>query len=128
MPVNLSRFEIRVGDRAAFLAYAGHFLADSLTGDVVHLAVHGQDIPGELSLSEISHSFEYERVRIGETHPLITRRSEMYTLGVSRDAFRRPMAIQYRTITVVDSCRRFAAESTVFATDSTVKVESEVTH
>ena len=92
VPVNLSRFEIRVGDRTAFVAYAGHFLADSLTGDVVQLAVHGQHIPPELSLSEISHSFEYKRVRIG------------------------------------DSCRQFAAESTVFATDPTINVKGQITH
>jgi hypothetical protein len=125
VPLERSRFEVRVGTRIAVVAYAGHFLADLLTGDVVRLEVHGEDLPPELSLSQLSHVFEYRRVRIGDAEPLLTRRAEMSTLGVSRDAFKRPHAVQFKNVTELDSCRRFTAESSIFATDSTITFEDK---
>ena len=114
MPVALSRFEVRVGPKRAIVGYAGHFLADSLTGDVVRLEVHGQHIPPQFSLSRLSYVLEYKRIRIGDAHALLPRRSEMLTLGVGRDVLNRATTDQYKTVTRIDSCRRFTADSKIY--------------
>jgi hypothetical protein len=105
VPLLLSGFQLRVGDRAAVVGYRGSFWADAATLDLVRLEVHAVDIPPHLGLQAAGDSMEYARVPIGEGDFLLPESSElsMLSLDGSENVNR----------TRFSACRQYTGESVI---------------
>jgi hypothetical protein len=111
VPLEASRYRVRMQPHEAVVAFKGAFLADAETLDVIRLEVHAEDLPQKLGLIRVSDVMEYARTPIGGTDFLLPRASELTMSGAYGD--------ESVNRAKFGACRQYSAVSTLsFETNS----------
>lgn len=105
VPVDLSRYRIRVPPREAIVPFYGSFWVDAETLDLIRLEVHAEEIDPALRLAKVSDVMEYARVAIGDSDFLLPASSELTMLGALGD--------ENRNRRTLEGCRQYSAQSSV---------------
>ncbi|HWR54149.1 MAG TPA: hypothetical protein VN428_23770 [Bryobacteraceae bacterium] len=104
VPREKSGFEVGDGQHGAVVAYAGSFLADSETLELIRLDIQVDEVPAPVRVRATRDSIEYAKARIGESDFLLPALAEMIIIAPDGDA---------RNITRFDACRQYVGESVV---------------
>lgn len=111
VPLEASRYRVRMQPHEAVVAFKGAFLADAQTLDVTRLEVHAEDLPEKLGLIRLSDIMEYARIPIGGADFLLPKGSELTMNGAYGDE-----SVNRASF---GSCRQYSAVSTLsFRTNS----------
>jgi hypothetical protein len=103
VPLLLSGYTIRIGDRQAIVGYRGSIFADPRTLDVHRIDVIAENIPAELGLEATDTRMDYARVKIGEADFLLPAESELTMVDLDGQ--------EHRNHVRLASCREFTGES-----------------
>jgi hypothetical protein len=107
VPLERSRYRLRVGNREAVVAFRGSFWVSAESLDLLRLEVHAEDIPADLGLLQASDFVDYHRAQLGHSEFLLPGASELI------------MVDQYghetRNRTQYSRCRQYLAESRLVA-------------
>ncbi|MGH9659926.1 MAG: hypothetical protein ACRD96_15360, partial [Bryobacteraceae bacterium] len=76
VPLLGSGFELTIDEQKAKVGFSGDFCNDLDTLDLLRLTVQADDIPPYLGVSEVTHTMNYARVRLGETPVLLPYSAE----------------------------------------------------
>ncbi|MCU1233845.1 MAG: hypothetical protein JWP63_1812 [Candidatus Solibacter sp.] len=109
VPLDASRFQIKVGTAWLAVAYDGDFRIDPQTLELVRLTVHVGELPPGAPFCGAASTLEYELVRVGEGDIMLPRQSQLdIQLKSGRET---------RNTITFSSCRKYQAESElVFST------------
>jgi hypothetical protein len=110
VPRQKSAYRIRTGAHAGVVGYHGSFWVEAATLDLVRIQVQVDDIPADLSISQVEDMLEYQRVRIGDADFLLPRASELIMVDAAESAS--------RNRTRFSSCRQYSGQSVVRFTDA----------
>jgi hypothetical protein len=114
VPVESSRYRLRIHPNEAIVAFSGTFTVDPRTLNLMRLEVHAEDIPQKLGLARASDVIEYALVEIGDGEFLLPRSSELTLAGSYGD--------ESVNRTTFGECRQYGAESRLsFAAETGAK-------
>ncbi len=105
VPVERSRYRLRVGGREAVVGFHGSFWVDRETLDLVRLEVQVDEIPSELGLMNSSDKVDYARTALGDAEFILPQSAELIMI----DRYQH----ETRNRTRFGRCRQFTVESRV---------------
>ena len=100
-----SGFKLQVANISDIVAAKGSFWFDPASLDLVRLEVRGDNIPYDLHLDDAVVRVDYARTHIGDSEPLLPKRSELTMTYISGDADRN--AIDF------SQCREYRSDSAI---------------
>lgn len=103
VPIERSRYRLRVPPVEAIVGYSGTFQVDAETLDLVRLEVIADEIPDKLAVAAADLVLDYARVPIGDRDFLLPRASRLRLLGIHGE--------ESRNETEFTDCRQFISES-----------------
>ena len=103
LPVEYSRYTIRVPPHEAEVGVRGSFWFDPSTLDLLRLEVLADEIPPELGLAGVNVTIGYARTRIGDSDFLLPNTSQLTMTS--------PDGGEYRNQITFGECRQFRAQS-----------------
>jgi hypothetical protein len=104
VPREKSGFEVGDGQHEAAVAYAGSFVADRETLELIRLDVRVDEVPAPVRVKATRDTIEYAKVRIGESEFLLPASAQMIIIAPEGET---------RNITRFDACRQYVGESVV---------------
>lgn len=105
VPLEASRFEIKVAQAWRLAAYAGDFWLDPRSLALERLTIHTKELPQGAAFCEAATTLDYQVVHIGDSDVLLPRQSQLdVALGGGRET---------RNVTTFAGCREYQAESEV---------------
>ena len=105
VPLDASRFEVRVDDAWRPAAYEGEFWLDSESAELERLTVRTAELPSGAPFCQASAGLDYQRVHVGDSDLLLPRRSQLeIVLHGGRET---------RNVTTFANCREYQAESEI---------------
>jgi len=105
VPVEYSRYKLRVGAGEAEVGVRGTFWVDLQVFDLLRLEVYADEIPPELGMSRVSEVIEYARTPIAESDFLLPISSELSMVALD--------GVEHRNQITFTECRQFQAASSV---------------
>jgi hypothetical protein len=111
VPIEQSRYRLRIPPVEAAVGYSGTYVVDAETLDLLRLEVTADEIPDRLALAESELTLDYARTRIADADFLLPKASRLRMLGTQGE--------ESRNETEFGACRQFAAESAVRYTGTT---------
>jgi|HigsolmetaAR201D_1030396.scaffolds.fasta_scaffold07804_3 hypothetical protein len=109
VPINLSGYQLRVGDISGVAGYRGSFWVDAQTLDLVRLEVHSTVIPPHVPIRSASNILQYARVPIGSEDFLLPKESELILVDLHGGEHRNQIRF--------NNCRQYTGESTLVFDD-----------
>jgi hypothetical protein len=103
VPIERSRYRLRVPPVEAVVGYSGTFLVDAENLDLVRLEVSADEIPEKLAVAAADLVLEYARIPIGDRDFLLPKASRLRLLGIHGE--------ESRNATEFSECRQFISES-----------------
>jgi hypothetical protein len=103
VPVEYSRYKLRVAPEEAEVGIHGSFLVDPETMDLLTFEVRADEIPPELGLSRMAENIGYARVTIGNSPFLLATSSDLTIVTLDGE--------EYRNQITFGECHQFQAES-----------------
>jgi hypothetical protein len=76
----MSGYTLLHGSASGIMGMSGSFWADPETYEIRRVEFHGEDIPLELMVNEVSTSIDYQRVRVGSGDFLLPQTAELGTV------------------------------------------------
>ncbi len=105
VPVDASRFEVKIAGAWHPAAYEGDFQVDPQSLELGRLTVRTKELPPDAAFCEASTTLEYQLIHIGDGNVLLPRQSQLeIALKDGRQA---------RNITTFSGCREYQAESEI---------------
>lgn len=105
VPLETSRYEIKVAGAWRSAAYEGDFRIDPVSLELDRLTVHASGLPAGAAFCEASTTLDYQRVHIGASDVLLPRQSQLEIVLNNRR--------ETRNVTTFSSCREYQAESEI---------------
>lgn len=105
VPIERSRYRMRVPPHEGIVGYSGTFQVDAATLDLIKLEVIVDEIPEKLGLAQASSTVDYAHVMISDREFLLPKVSELKMLGAHGEESRNEISFS--------GCRLFTAESAV---------------
>jgi hypothetical protein len=105
VPVEYSRYKLRVGAGEAEVGVRGTFWVDLEAFDLIRLEVHADEIPPELGMSRVSEVIEYARTPIADSNFLLPISSELSMVALD--------GAEHRNQITFTECHQFQAASSV---------------
>jgi hypothetical protein len=105
VPVEYSRYKLRVPPHEFEVGVHGSFEVDIQTLDLLTLEVHADEIPLELGMSRVSEVISYTRIPIGDSEFLLATSSQLTMVALDGE--------EYRNQITFAECRQFRAESNI---------------
>ncbi|MCU1273118.1 MAG: hypothetical protein JWO48_549 [Bryobacterales bacterium] len=105
VPVEYSRYTLRVGAGEAEVGVRGSFWWDLQTFDLLRLEVYADEIPPELGMSRVSEVIEYARIPIADSNFLLPVSSELSMVALD--------GMEHRNQITFTECQHFQAASSV---------------
>ena len=105
LPVEYSRYKLRVPPEEAEVGVRGSFWIDLETLDLLRLEVHADEIPPELGMSSVTEIIDYARTPIAGSDFLLPASSELTMVGLDSEEHRNQIAFT--------ECRQFKSESSI---------------
>ncbi len=105
VPVEYSRYKLRVPPHEFEVGVHGSFRIDLQTLDLLSLEVHADEIPPELGMSRVSEIIGYGRIPIGGSDFLLATSSLLTMVTLDGE--------EYRNQITFAECRQFQAESNI---------------
>ena len=110
VPLEASRFEIKVAEGWRPTAYEGEFRIDPRSLELERLTVRTEDPPSGAPFCEADTTLDYERVHIGDSDVLLPRRSQLEIVLQNGS--------QTSNVTTFSNCREYGAESEIVFDES----------
>jgi hypothetical protein len=105
VPVEASRFEIKVDETWRRAAYEGEFQIDPESLELERLTIRTTELPSGAPFCRAATSLNYQQVHLGDSDLLLPRRSELeIELKSGRET---------RNVTTFANCREYQAESEI---------------
>jgi hypothetical protein len=105
VPLDKSAFNVGNMTYSTIVPYAGVFLADAKTFDLVRLVVHADELPEQLHACDDTTTLDYARVRLNNADFLLPQRA---LLRIDNDD-----GSESENRTVFSACHEFLGESTL---------------
>ena len=103
VPVEYSRYKLRVAPDEAEVGIRGSFRVDSETMDLLTFEVQADEIPPELGLSRMKERIAYGKVAIGDTPFLLAKSSDLTIVTLDGEEYRNQISFA--------DCHQFRADS-----------------
>jgi len=100
-----SVLRLEINNASEIVAAKGSLWFDPVSLDLIRLDVYGDHMPNELNLAEAVTRTDYARTHIGDSEPLLPKRSEMTMTSFFGPA--------YRDVIEFSQCHEYRAESTI---------------
>lgn len=117
VPIEKSRYRIRVPPEEAVVGFSGFFLVDAETLDLLRLEVIADEIPEKLGLAEASVRMDYAWLKIGAGEFLLPKGSLMMMATVNGE--------ESKNLTDFSGCRQYVSESQIHFGGDKGDVKSE---
>ena len=105
LPVEYSRYKLRVPPHEFEVGVQGSFWVDLQTLDLLMMELHADEIPPELGMSRVSEIIRYARIPIGDSDFLLATSSQLTMVALDGE--------EYRNQITFAECRQFLAESNI---------------
>ena len=105
IPVEKSRYRLRIGKGYATIGYRGAFYADPKEADVRRLEIEAEDFPAAAGVCRVRDTMDYRRIKMGDHDFLLPEETSMevlYTSGATS-----------LNKTVYTGCKQYVGESTI---------------
>ena len=109
VPVEVSRYRVKVGTGWQVVAYDGVFWVDPTTFELRRLTVHSSELPPATTICDASTTLDYQTLRVGDSDLLLPRQSRLHiVLNSTRET---------QNTTTFSGCREYLAESALLFGD-----------
>jgi hypothetical protein len=105
VPVEYSRYKLRVPPEEAEVGVHGSFWVDLQTLDLLRLEVHADEIPPELGMSSVTEVMDYTRIPINDSNFLLPTSSQLTMVALDGE--------EHRNEITFTECHQFRADSTI---------------
>jgi hypothetical protein len=105
VPQEKSNYTVRIGGRGYKVSYAGTFLADPATADLVRLAIQSQGLAASSGACEVNTTLNYNRLRFRDEEFLLPGKIQLDILKTDGS--------ENRNRAVYSGCREFVGESSI---------------
>jgi hypothetical protein len=103
LPVEHSRYQLRLPPHEAEVGVRGHFLLDAATNDLLHLEVIADEVAPEMGVQAVKHTIDYARVPIGDGEFLLPQKAVLSLIDLTGE--------EHRNDSAFSECRQYKAES-----------------
>jgi hypothetical protein len=105
VPVEYSRYKLRVAPEEAEVGVHGSFWIDLQTLDLLRLEVQADEIPPELGMSSVSEVMDYARLPIHDSNFLLPTSSQLTMVALDGE--------EHRNEITFTECHQFRADSNI---------------
>ncbi len=105
LPVEHSRYKLRIAPLETEVGVKGFFLADPESLNLVRLEVLADEIPPEMGVDKVHHAIEYARTEIGDANFVLPSSAQLTMTDLNGEEHRNEISFT--------SCRQYRAASTV---------------
>ena len=103
VPLEVSRYRVKVGTDWQVVAYDGTFWVDPATFEMRRLTVHSSELPPATTICDASATLDYQMLRVGDSELLLPKQSRLHiVLNSTRET---------QNTTTFSDCREYHAES-----------------
>jgi hypothetical protein len=110
VPVDASRYRMKIGNSWQAMGYDGNFLLDPRSLDLERLSIRAEDAPAATSICELNGEMNYKLVHIGDSDALLPSRAELHIVHQN--------AHETNNITTFSDCREYQTESALIFDDA----------
>ena len=103
VPLEASRYRVKVGEDWQPVAYDGTFWVDPVSLDLRRLTIHSAELPPTTTICDATTTLDYQTLRVGDSELLLPRQSQLQiVLESTRET---------NNTTTFSGCREYQAES-----------------